>query len=178
MVLSGSILADRKKTEIIEYMKIMGTDWELLVEKLLAQIEEKAKGQPVAAMLMIGEFVTYLGRQDAQHKLSLHLVDEARPGWEAQLGKMEAEIGRLCEALSKGNMAGIVRGHKTLTSQLDKYYGGLEATRDWENVSSDSMELWWRVATELTLVVLEMSGRYMGRGAEQQADPLAPLRRG
>jgi hypothetical protein len=108
MALSGSILADREKTEIIEYMKIMGTDWELLVEKLLAQIEEKAKGQPVAAMLMIGEFVTHLGRQDAQHKLSLHLVDEARPGWEAQLGKMEAEIGRLCEALSKGNMAGIV----------------------------------------------------------------------
>jgi hypothetical protein len=63
-------------------------------------------------------------------------------------------------------------------SQLDKYYGGLEATGDWENVSSDFTELWWRKAAELTLVVLEMSGRYMGRGAEQQADPLAPLRRG
>jgi hypothetical protein len=86
---------------------------------------------------------------------------------------MEAEAEKLCEALSKG----IMGGHKTLTTQLDKYYGELEEAGDGENVSSDLTGFWRRKAAELTEEVLEMSGRYMGKGAEKEEDPLVPLRR-
>jgi hypothetical protein len=74
-------------------------------------------------------------------------------------------------------MARIVRGHKALKSQLDKYCGELGATWDREKVSSDLSGFWQQKATELTWEVLEMSGRYTERGAEEDEDPLAPLRK-
>jgi hypothetical protein len=55
---------------------------------------------------------------------------------------MEAEVGKLCEALNEGNMAGIMRGHKALKSQQDKYCGELGAAWDGEKVSSDLTGSW------------------------------------
>ncbi len=59
-----------------------------------AQIEEQAKGKPLAVMKMIEGYVTKLGKEAALHKLSHDLEEESRPGKEAQLGEMEAEVGR------------------------------------------------------------------------------------
>jgi hypothetical protein len=57
---------------------------------------------------------------------------------------------KLHKALEEGNMAGIMRGHKTLKSQLDKFCGDLRAARDREKVSSDAAGFWQQKATELT----------------------------
>jgi hypothetical protein len=55
---------------------------------------------------------------------------------------MVAEVGKLCEALNEDNMAGIMRGHKALKSQQDKYCGVLGAAWDGEKVSSDLTGSW------------------------------------
>jgi hypothetical protein len=41
----------------------MVMDGELLMDKLLANIEEQAKGKPVVAMKVKSEYVTHLGKQ-------------------------------------------------------------------------------------------------------------------
>ncbi len=46
---------DKERTEIIRYVEIMVMDGELLVDRLLAKIEEQAKGQPVVAMKVISD---------------------------------------------------------------------------------------------------------------------------
>jgi hypothetical protein len=56
---------------------------------------------------------------------------------------MGAEVKKLREALSNSAMAGVVRGHGTLTALLNKYYGELESTGDGENISSEPMDWRW-----------------------------------
>jgi Flp pilus assembly pilin Flp len=72
MALGSSILADKERAEIVEYARIVGMGGEVLVGKLLTQIEEQA-GQPLAVMKMIEGYFTKLGKEAAVHKLSLDL---------------------------------------------------------------------------------------------------------
>jgi hypothetical protein len=72
MALGSSNLAGKERTDIVEYTRIMGMGGEVLVGRLLAQIEEQA-GQPVAVMKMIEGYVTKLGKEAALHNLSLDL---------------------------------------------------------------------------------------------------------
>jgi hypothetical protein len=104
MASGDSVLVNKEKAENDEYTKIMVVDGEVLV----GTDRRASKGPASSREKMIEGYVTKLGKEAALHKLSLDLEEESRPGKEAQLGEMEAEVGRLREALNEGNMAGIV----------------------------------------------------------------------
>jgi hypothetical protein len=63
---------------------------------------------------------------------------------------MEAEVGKLWVASSKGDMAGIARGHETLRCQLNAYLEALKTDEDGKMVSSDPTGTWYRAAMALT----------------------------
>ncbi len=80
---------------------------------------------------------------------------------------MEAEVGKLCEALNEGNMSGIMQGHKgpeEPAGQILRRVGSCLGRG--EGVLGSDGVLGWK-AMELTREVLEMSGQYTERGADQ-----------
>jgi hypothetical protein len=74
-------------------------------------------------------------------------------------------------------MAGIMRGYKALKDQLGMYLTGLEVDRDGEKVSSDRVGTWHMAAVELSKEIMNKASPYMRTVADEQDDPLAPLRR-
>ncbi len=100
MASGNPVLVDKEKGEITEYVRILDVNGEMMMERLLAQIEEQV-GPPVAVMKMIDWYVSKLGKEAALHKLSLDLEEEAAPEREAQLGQMEAEVESYAKRLTR-----------------------------------------------------------------------------
>jgi hypothetical protein len=92
----------------------------------------------------------------------------------AQLRAMEVEVEKLQAASTRGDMAGIARGHGTLRDQLITYLKGLEADKDGERVSSDPIGKWYKAALELTRGMMEKVGPYMRTAADEKEEALAP----
>jgi hypothetical protein len=73
-------------------------------------------------------------------------------------------------------MAGIVRGHETLSAQLEKYLKGIEVDKD-KGVTSDPMDKWHEVAMNLPRDILQKASGYGRDMANEKEDALGPLRR-
>jgi hypothetical protein len=95
----------------------------------------------------------------------------------AQLKMMETEEVKLQAASSKGDMAGIARGHGALRDQLSAYLKALEAVKDGEMVSSDPTGTWYRAAIALTKEMMDKVGPYIRSVADEKEGALGPLRR-
>ncbi len=89
---------------------------------------------------------------------------------------MEAEVDKLRIAFRKGDMTGIVRGHRILRDQLDEYFKDLEADEE-GGVTSDPSGKWREAATHLTKDIFEKVGPYTGASVTEKEDALGPLRR-
>jgi hypothetical protein len=80
-------------------------------------------------------------------ELSVDLEKEREAERLAQLGAMEAEVGKLREANRRGDMGSLMRGHETLDAQLKEYLKGIEANEE-DRVSSDLTGKWRKAATD------------------------------
>ncbi len=99
--------------------------------------------QPAEVLRMVEDYLRKLGRRAALWKLSLELKKEMAPERTPQLKMMESEVEKLWAASSKGDMAGIARGHGALRDQLSAYLKALVADKDREMPrSSDPTGRW------------------------------------
>jgi hypothetical protein len=98
-------------------------------------------------------------------------------GRKAQLKMMEAEVERHRAASSKGDKAGIARGHVALKNQLGTYLKDLEADKDGEMVSSDPTGAWYRAAMALMKEIMDKVGPYVKMVSDEKEGALGPLRR-
>jgi hypothetical protein len=92
----------------------------------------------------------------------------------AQLKAMEAEVQKLRATSSKGDMAGIARGHEALRDQLNAYFKALNADEDGEIVSSDPTVTWYRAAMALTKEIMDKVGPYIRMVADEKEGALGP----
>jgi hypothetical protein len=84
------ILTDQEKAEITKYALVLGKDWEVVAEELLAQVRESTN-QPANIMRIIKDYISGLGKRAALHELSLYLEKEMAQERTMQLKTMEVK---------------------------------------------------------------------------------------
>jgi hypothetical protein len=157
------------------HMAILGEDGETAMGK----IQQKARGPgclPADIVKMIEDYCKDLSNRVVLRELSVDLEKERESERLTRLKAIETEVGKLKEAGKRGEMAGLMRGSDTLTSQLREYLKGIEADEE-DGVSSDTTGKWKKAAEDLTDNILEeLKGMGRDVGSEEE-DALGPLRR-
>jgi hypothetical protein len=103
---------------------------------------------------MTEDYCKDLGNRAMLRELSIDLEKEMGAERLAQLGAMEAEVGKLRVANEWGDMGSLMRGRQTLTVQLEEYLKGIETDED-KGVTLDLTGKWRKAAKDLTDNILQ-----------------------
>jgi hypothetical protein len=170
-----SILTDQEVRQITQQATLLGEDGDAMIREILNQVKEVIN-QPADVLRVVEDYLRKLGRRAALQELSLELEKKMAPERTVQLKAVEAKAEKLQAASSKGNMAGIARGHGALRDQLNTYFKALKADEEREMVSSYSTGTWYRAIIALTKEIMDKVGPYVRTVADEKEGALGPLR--
>ncbi len=171
----ASVLTNREAEYIKQQTALLGEDGEAAMSRILERAKELTC-QPADILKMVEDYCKDLNNRVAMRELSVDFEKGQEAERTAQLEAMEAEVSKLQLARAREDMAGIMKGRKTLLTQLEEYLKEIETDED-KGVTSDPSGRWRGAALDLTRDILQEVSGYGRDVASEKEDALGPLRR-